>query len=302
MKTKLITTGILLFVLNAVNTVSAQEKTEKNQAVHNGYMISNDNGKTKESIQTVIDNTVYKIEITDGKIMELYVDGKLIPAGEYTQYDAAITKIKEQARLDKMQAKKDQEQAMRGQKQAKLDQEQASRNQQQAKLDQEMSMKDQANAKLAAERASKDQQQEKLDQEQAMKDQQRAKLDAEAALKDQVNTKLAAEQASKDQQQAKQDQEQAMKDQALAKLDQKQSEEDQRLLKQLLNDLIKDGIAPDEKSLISVTLSATELMVNDKKQPADVFTKYKEKYTRFSTGHFSFTNAQNGNKTIHMNR
>lgn len=36
--------------------------------------------------------------------------------------------------------------------------------------------------------------------------------------------------------------------------------------------------------------------------PQDVFRKYREKYTRFSTGHFSFTNAQNGNKTIHMNR
>ncbi|MEP6727484.1 MAG: hypothetical protein ABJC98_16815, partial [Bacteroidota bacterium] len=94
----------------------------------------------------------------------------------------------------------------------------------------------------------------------------------------------------------------AIKDQAQAKIDQKQAEEDQKLMKQLVSDLIKDGIVPDEQRLLSVTLSSTGMTVNDKKQPDEVYRKYKEKYNRFATGNFSYGNTQNGNKSIHMHR
>ena len=100
--------------------------------------------------------------------------------------------------------------------------------------------------------------------------------DREEAVKDQ-------EQAVRDQAQAKLDQEQAVKDQEQAKLDQKQAAEDQRLIKEMISDLVKDGIVPDEKSLRSVTFDAAEMTVNGKKQPDDVFKHYKEKYTRLAS-------------------
>ena len=322
----------------------AQKKNERRRSDNTNYTTSMDsNGKTMENIHTVVDNTAYKIAMTDEKITALYVDGKLIPPEQYGQYETVIVKIKEQMRLDRIQAKKDGEQAVKDQIQAKLDQEQAAKDQRQAKLDDEKASEARINAKLDMERANKDQQQAKLDQEQAAKDQrqaklddekasegrinakldmerankdqQQAKLDQEQAAKDQrqaklgdekasearINAKLDMERANKDQQQAKLDQEQAMKDQAQAKLDQQQAEEDQKLVKQLVADIVKDGIVADEKNVLSVTLSAEGMTVNDKKQPGDVYRKYKEKYSRFSTGNFNYSNSPDG-KRIQMHR
>ena len=310
MKTKFLVYGVLILIFVAGNTAVAQVKTGKTRTRSTSYTINNDaSGKAQENVTTTIDNTEYKMELVNEKMTGFYVDGKLIPAEQYSQYETVIVKIKEQMRLDKIQAKKDQEQA-------KLDQAQANKDQHQAKLDQEQAIKDQAAAKLDMEKANKDQHQAKLDQEQANKDQHQAKLDQERANEDKLNAKLDMEraekdqhqakldqeQANKDQVQAKLDQEQAIKDQAQAKIDQKQAEEDQKLMKQLVSDLIKDGIVPDEKSLLSVTLSSTGMTVNDKKQADEVYRKYKEKYSRFATGNFSYGNMQNGNKSIHMHR
>ena len=247
MQTKFVKYSAFFFLLMAGNAVIAQEKTEKHRTQSDSYIISNDEpGKTRESIRTVIDNTAYKLEMVNEKLTELYVDGKLIPVDQYGQYETVTGKIKEQIRLYKLQAIKDQEQAMRDQKQAKLNQEQA--------------------------------------------------------MKDQANAKLSQEQADKDQKQAKLNQERAMKDQARAKIDQKLAEEDQRMLRELVNDLIKDGIITDEKSLVSLIISSTGMTINDKKQPDEIYKKYKEKYPRFATGNFSYSHSPDGNKTMRMHQ
>jgi colicin import membrane protein len=309
MKTKFLKYSICISILFiASNTLIAQDDTKKVKTT--SYISEkNEPGKTKETISSVIDDTEYKMIMINEKTTAFYVDGKLIPADQYSQYEAVIVKIKEQWRLDKIQAKndqvmalKDQQQAKQDQKQAQHDQQLALRNDKKAKIMQEKSMQDQHNAKISAERAFQNEMQAKLNAEQAGKNQINAKLDAEKAEKDEQQSKIEAEQANRDQAQAKLDQEQAMKEQALAKLDQKQAEEDQRLVKQLINDLIKDGIVADEKSILSVTLSATEMTVNDKKQPDAVFAKYKARYIRFSTGHFSLTNLPDGSKNIRMNK
>jgi colicin import membrane protein len=310
MKPEFVKYSIFVLLIIAATSALAQQKVQKQKVHSSGYFSNSDEpGKTKETIRTVIDNIEYKMEMVNEKITELYIDGKLIPAGQYSQYETAISKIKEQLRLDKIQAKKDQEQAMRDQKLAVLDQEKAKQDQKQAMKDQdeakhmrELSLQDQKKAKLNQEKASKDQAQAKLDQEQAMKNQATAKIDQQKAEEDQVQAKLNQERASKDQLQAKLDQEQAMKDQALAKIDQKNAAEDQRLVNQLIGDLIKDGVVTDEKNLFSIVISETEMTVNNKKQPNELYEKYKTKYPRFATGHFSYGNSQNGNKTIHMNR
>jgi len=76
---------------------------------------------------------------------------------------------------------------------------------------------------------------------------------------------------------------------------------DQLLLKSLISDLVKDGIVPNEQALVSITLNSTGMTVNDKKQPADVFAKYKEKYSRFASGNFYYGNKE-GSKDIRMHR
>jgi colicin import membrane protein len=153
----------------------------------------------------------------------------------------------------------------------------------QIRRDREQAKRDQA-------QAVKDQEQARRDQAQAVKDKDQAKRDQEQAGKDQEQTKRDQEQATRDQEQAKRDQQRAQRDQEQAKYDQAQALEDQRVLKLMMVDLVKDGIAPNEDAVHTLRINADEMWVNGTKMSDAVFEKYKKKYPRFAHGH-----AEDGN-------
>jgi colicin import membrane protein len=278
MKTNYLKISMLLLAgIALTTTVKAQNtvKADSGYHLHNSYdEIYSKSGSGVEHIQTNWHDKIYTMKLVNNKLTELAIDGEKIPSANWNAYSKVIGEIREQMKKDR--------------KQASLDRAQANLDQVQAGKDRKEAERDRAQANLDRIQAEKEQQEAKIDQQQALKDQAEAKIDQEQAIKDQAQAKL--------------DQEQAVKDQEQAKLDQKQAEEDQRLMKELLSDLVKDGIASDEKSVVSVVINSNEMMVNDKKMPDEVFARYKAKYSRFAGGNFTYGNDDQGFHGIHIGR
>jgi len=131
--------------------------------------------------------------------------------------------------------------------------------------------KDRIQAKLDMEQAGRDKLQAERDAVQAQRDKLQAERDAEQMQKDKVQAEKDAVQVQKDKLQAEGDHEQARKDK-------KQAEEDRAILKSVISAVVKDGLAPDEKSVTSLYLDENEFVVNGKSQPEDVRKKYTKKF------------------------
>lgn len=268
MKTNYIKCSLWLMAVIFAGTTAKAQTSVSGKTAYNGreYIsydgIRNENGKQVETIQTNLDDKLYKMELVGDKMTELYVDGVKIPAADWDKYSDAIAAIREQIRKNKIQALRNQEQAVRNQEQAMKNQEQAVRNQEQVQKNQEQAVRNQ-------EQAQKNQEQGVRNQEQEEKNQ---------------------EQVARNQEQAVRNQEQGKKNQLQAEKNQIQAEENERRMKQLVQDLIADKIIPDENSLHDLTINSDGMTVNGVKQPDNVFKKYKEKYDSFSMGDFSYHN------------
>ncbi len=275
MKTNYIKCSLWLVAALLATSAAKAQTSVSGKTAYNGreYIsydgIRNENGKQVETIQTNLDDKQYKMELVNDKMTELYVDGVKVSVADWDKYGDAIAAIREQIRKNKIQALRNQEQAVRNQEQAQKNQEQAVRNQEQVQKNQEQAVRNQEQAQKNQEQAIRNQQQEQKNQDQVARNQ---------------------EQAVRNQQQAVRNQEQAKKNQLQAEKNRVQAEENERLMKQLVQDLVTDKIIPDENSLRDLTINSDGMTVNGVKQPDSVFKKYKEKYESFSMGDFSYHN------------
>lgn len=255
MKTTLLKHSILSAVLMAcIASANAQTCTKITRSAKEYINIDEDSSVTPaRSIITYRDGLKqYDITMEMDKVVELYVDHKKISPDSFYLYNKVINKIKGQIEKDQRQAEEDQKQAELDMVQAKRDQEQAAEDMKQAELDKMEAQKDMEQAEI-------DRKQSLEDSRQADKDEQQAVMDKKQAMKD-------MEQAKKDEQQAR--------------LDQKHAEEDRALIKSLVDDLIKEKIIPDEKSLSNLTLNDDEFTVNGTRQSEYLHNKYKAKFLK----------------------
>jgi hypothetical protein len=98
------------------------------------------------------------------------------------------------------------------------------------------------------------------------------------------------------------DQAQIHASQTLTGIGHEKIDADQTMMSNMIDDLIKDGIVSSQKELVSVTLSAAEMTVNDKKLPSAIFSRYKEKYSTWAAGNFSYGGNQQNHSGIHIRR
>jgi colicin import membrane protein len=286
MQTKYLNLAIsALAILAGITTAYGQQNPDPARpprafSIHNSYMHVETDSSVSPA-QTVInfkEKQRYTIRTVDDKVVELSVNGRKIPSDSFYVYDAMVRRIEVQIRQDRLQAEQDskqavedEEQARRDEDQARIDERQARQDAQEATRDAEQAARDQVQSmKEDSAQAARDAEEAKRDAEEAKRDAEDAKRDAEESKQDAVQAKRDAEEARLDAVQARRDEAQAVKDRAEARIDAKHAAEDQAKMKSLITELIKEGVVPDEKSLYSLEVSDTDLVVNGKKQTEEM--------------------------------
>ncbi|MDO3624663.1 hypothetical protein [Mucilaginibacter sp. BT774] len=263
----------LMGMLLAATNVSAQTKKPAKTAYdddrHNNYdRIHTVDGKKVEDIQMHRDGKMYKAELVNEKLTELYVDGEKVQEADWTKYTGAIAAIRVQLQLNREQAKANARQAKRNQEQDRVNEEQAKRNAEQAEHNEVQAKKNAEQQARSAEQGKHNQEQVRVNIEQA---------------------KHNAEQAARNEEQAKRNQEQNEVNREQAKLNAEQASANERFMKEFTEDLVNDKIIPDKNSLKEFRLDNEGMTVNGVKQSDELYKKYKEKYSKQSSGGFTYS-------------
>lgn len=263
----------LMGMLLAVVTVSAQTgnsgKTAYDDDRYNSYdHVRIVHGKRVEEIQVRRDSKMYKAQLVNDKMTELYVDGQNIPHQDWPKYASEITAIRIQIKLN-------QEQAAANAIQAKKNQEQDRLNQAQEKRNAEQASQNEIKAKKDAEQQTRTDMQAKHNSEQAERNEQQAKKNAEQAVRNEMQEKRNREQESVNAEQAKKNAELAAAN--------------ERFIHELTADLLSDKIITDKDSLREFSIDERGMTVNGVKQPQEVFKKYQQKYSSHSSGGFNYS-------------
>ena len=291
----------LMGMLLAATTVSAQTKKSAKTAYdddrHNNYdRIQAVDGKKIEDIQMSRNDKLYRAEFTNEKLTELYVDGEKIPQADWTKHTAAIAAIRTQMAINKEQAKANAKQAARNREQDRTNLEQEKRNAEQA-------VRNEIQAKENAEQQARNMEQDKHNAEQAEVNKDQVKRNAERAAHNETQVKRNQEQEEVNKEQAKRDAEQAIRNEMQAKRNREQergnieqakknaeqASANERFMKEFTEDLVNDKIIPDKNSLHEFRLDNEGMTVNGVKQPDELYKKYKEKYSKQSSGGFTYS-------------
>lgn len=311
MKNKVLTVKcILLAMAISVTTAQAQTKTTTRSSTSR-YETSNGNTWMNVESESVNDpnkkitlyknGEVYKIKLTNDKINELFIDEKKIPAEDFPKYESMVKEILVQYKKDMEQAARDREQADRDRKQAERDRAQAELDRQQAGRDRERAEVDRKQAEKDREQADRDREQAGKHREQADRDRQQAEIHRAQAHKDREQGDRDRHQATLDRAQAERDRAQAQKDRAQAEIDRKQAAEDRKLMADLIDELVEEKVVADKDDIRRLQLTDESLIVNDKKQSAELHQKMKAKYLKKNGTRINYHNDSSG-RGISMER
>ena len=257
-------------------------------AVAKGQTGRPDSAKTagKETLTTYQQGHVYDIMLVNDKIIGLEVDNKRVEPADFHRYDSIVNAIRTEMKEDndrekeeRAQQKRDWEQAARDREQADRDREQEVRNRQQEEKNREQDERNREQDKRNKEQEEKDRIQEKENWKQAQRDREQAQHDREQGEKDRI---------------------QGQRDREQGERDRKEAELERRMMRELLDDLVTEKIAPDVKSINSVILTDTELVVNDKKQSPQLQQKMKDKYAKWVKRGISYGCCEASGTTIHF--
>src|ERR1700748_922858 len=209
----------------------------------------------------------YSLRIENDKVVELSIDGRRIPPDSFSVYDPAIRKLREQAAKDMQQAVLDKEQAEKDMRQVLLDKVQADKDKLSAEQDKLYAERDKVLAEHNKELAE-------LEALHAQKEAAGMEQDIAKIRQEESQTQGELQRAQREMERAKLDLQQAMLDRERAQRDRKLAMEDMEIVQRVIHEAVKDGLAPDENSIESITLNHEEFLINGKKQPEAIHKKY----------------------------
>jgi bla regulator protein BlaR1 len=258
---------------------------------------SQDNLNSKETIIAMAGDTVYRIIKMNNAITELYINNEIIRPNEISEYDDIIRKVN--GELDRMKAEQEirnKEQEARNADQLIRNKEQERRNKEQEirNADQLVRNKDQETRN--AEQLIRNKEQEARNADQLIRNKEQEKKDAEQLIRNSQQDQRNADQEIRNREQGERDAEQLVRNKEQEKRDAEQvirnAEQERRNaeLKKFIDELVKDNIIKDVKSLRSLILNKDEMIVNGEKQPAEVHEKFKNKYLESPDSQFSYQN------------
>ena len=230
----------------------------------------------EETIIADYNGIIYKIIKVNKAITKLYVDGEIISNEKISNYQGVIGKIDEQ--VERMRA----EQEIRNKEQEQRNVEQAKRNKEQELRNAEQAVKNKEQEQRNAEQAIRNKEQERMNAEQAKRDKAQEQRNADQAMRNKEQERIDAEQAIRDKAQEQRDLEQAIRN--------KEQEQRNLVFKSIIDDLLRENIIKDSKSLRSFTLNTEVMIVNGERQPSEVHERFKKKYLKSPADQYNYQN------------
>ncbi len=148
--------------------------------------------------------------------------------------------------------------------------------------------------RMRAEQLIRNKEQEQRNVEQAIKNKEQEQRNAEQAILNKKQEERNAEQAVLNKEQELRNAEQAIRNKEQEERNAEQAilnkEQEQRniILRSIMDDLVKENIIKDTKSLRSLSLNSEEMLVNGERQSAEVHERYKNKYLKSAEDQYNY--------------